>query len=220
MSDLDLLPKSRQRYIRRANIPVRFQDLDLGDLSIDSDTEMLCREVVARLATSQEPVGRGIILSGRPGRGKSTIAVATLLGALKEVPRSVLGHTFDGDAYRPGYYLTYAEMIRTYQKSWKPDETDAYDLIQALYCAETKYTWLNTKVLVLDDLGKEHTGPSGFTVAALHDLLRSRYDKAAPTIITTNLDFDEFGSTYGEAMESFIHEAFDLVTVGGKDRRR
>jgi DNA replication protein DnaC len=78
---------------------------------------------------------------------------------------------------------------------------------------------MNVRVLVLDDLGKEYKG-SGFNDASFDEILRSRYDRALPTIVTTNVMRDDWKHQYGEAMGSFAFEAFRRVEIIGEDRRK
>jgi DNA replication protein DnaC len=81
-----------------------------------------------------------------------------------------------------------------------------------------RFDWLNVRVLILDDLGKEYG--SKYDDTSFDEILRSRYDKALPTIITTNVSRDKWSAQYGEAMGSFAHEAFHRVAIIGKDLRQ
>lgn len=211
--------KNRTRFIDRAEVPTRLRKR-LSDLEIDVEVYAHVEDMVTRVATTGEPLGRGLMLCGDPGRGKTTIAVAALIEVLETAPYEVLGKTPYSYPMLPGFYITYARLIRKHKESWDGgDEADAAkDLIRSLYGEQTSDHW-NTRVLVLDDVGKEHGGASGFTVNTLHDLLRSRYDLAFPTIVTTNLKPQDWAREYGDAMGSFIREAFDIVHVGGEDRR-
>jgi DNA replication protein DnaC len=212
--------RQRAKFVRRAGIPQRLVGKRMGDLTIAQSVRVACDAMVERMTTGGDPIGQGILLHGGPGRGKTTIAVAALIEALYVVPREMLGKEPESDAMRPGYYSTYTELVHEHKTSWGKDEEAevSEDLLRSLYGRQSR-GWWNTRLLVLDDVGKEHAGASGFTVNTLHDLLRSRYDKALPTIITTNLEPEDFAH-YGPAMASFIHEAFDIVEVSGKDRRR
>ena len=82
-----------------------------------------------------------------------------------------------------------------------------------------KEDWLNVRVLVIDDLGKEYKG-AGYNDASFDEVLRSRYDKGLPTIITTNVPRENWAAHYGEAMGSFAYEAFNRVEITGKDLRK
>jgi DNA replication protein DnaC len=77
---------------------------------------------------------------------------------------------------------------------------------------------LNVRVLVLDDLGKEYG--SEYNTTGFDEILRSRYDKALPTIVTTNTPREQWARKYGDAMGSFVHEAFKRVIIGTTDLRR
>ena len=81
-----------------------------------------------------------------------------------------------------------------------------------------KEDWMNVRVLIIDDLGKEYA--SAYNNAAFDELLRSRYDKALPTIITTNVARENWGKQYGDAMGSFAWEAFERVETPDVDCRR
>jgi DNA replication protein DnaC len=77
---------------------------------------------------------------------------------------------------------------------------------------------MNVRVLVLDDLGKEYG--SKYDDYSFDDILRSRYDKGLPTIVTTNKSREAWGTAYSEAMGSFAHEAFVRVKLVGEDLRK
>ena len=81
-----------------------------------------------------------------------------------------------------------------------------------------KEDWLNVRILVLDDLGKEYG--SKYDDYSFDELLRARYDKGLPTIVTTNKMREVWGTQYSEAMGSFAHEAFRRVKLVGEDLRK
>lgn len=78
------------------------------------------------------------------------------------------------------------------------------------------------RLLVLDDVGKEHRTASGWAVSFFEDLIRERSYEGWPTIITTNLYPDQWKATYGDSCESFFHEAFDHLLIESPvgDRRK
>jgi DNA replication protein DnaC len=79
----------------------------------------------------------------------------------------------------------------------------------------------NVRVLVLDDVGKEHASLSGWQKSMLHHVLRTRYNNGLPTIVTTNVELKNWSGLYGEATESFANEAFMYLNMDNiNDLRR
>lgn len=216
----DFHAKRRANYLQRSMLPPGLQDADFETLAMPVEVKVKCAAFIKQF-TDGTDLGKGLMFTGKPGRGKTTIAAATLLECMNQAPHDRLGKTDQSYPMLPGYFVTYPELIYQHRTSWGKNEEaqEAEDLLRSLYGRQSRDHW-NTRVLVLDDIGKEHSGASGFTSATLHDLLRSRYYKGLPTLVTTNLDQDDIEQAYGDAMASFIHEAFAIVEVGGKDRRR
>lgn len=216
----DYESRVRQRYLDRANLPAWSHSYGIENMR--DEVQKACSRFIEVAAAGPETMP-GLLLMGPPGRGKTTAAIATLRGVLLSAPRPWLGKEWEADARHPGWYTTYAELIRMHKLSWETegDESakarEARWIIDGLY-ASSRHPSQNTRVLVLDDVGKEHSGRSDFTKLVLHDLLRSRWDKGAPTIITTNLRLEDW-SVYGEAMASFISDAFVPVAVRGQSYR-
>ena len=70
---------------------------------------------------------------------------------------------------------------------------------------------------MIDDLGKEYG--SKYDDTSFDEILRLRYDKALPTIVTTNVRLENWEAEYREAMASFAQEAFIRVPIVGADLR-
>jgi DNA replication protein DnaC len=121
---------------------------------------------------------------------------------------------------RPVYYMTFPEFLSRKKAMFDADPDTKKDLFLEMegFHGRAKEDWMNVRVLVLDDLGKEYG--SKYDDTSFDEILRARYDKALPTIITTNVSRDKWASQYGEAMGSFAHEAFTRVRIIGEDRRK
>lgn len=76
---------------------------------------------------------------------------------------------------------------------------------------------LNTRFLLLDDLGAEYA--SEFSKEQILTILDTRLAKKYPTFITTNLSFDEIKAKYGERISSRIKEMCLIIKLKGADRR-
>jgi DNA replication protein DnaC len=77
---------------------------------------------------------------------------------------------------------------------------------------------LTCDLLILDDLGAEFT--TQFTISAVYNILNTRILTGLPTIISTNLMYDEIGDKYSERVYSRIIGSFTPLEFLGKDVRQ
>lgn len=173
-------------------------------------------------AESYVDAGYGLILHGLVGNGK------TLLSSL--VFKALLAQGHDG------YFTSFSEMIGLYTQGWRDNEERAW------FHSRVK----NTTVLVLDDIGREfsqtkyeYRSPkelrairesgdkdygrvdfaSGLSESTFDEVLRHRIAAALPTIITTNLDMNKLGETYGGNVLSLLKERSATYQFAGQDFR-
>lgn len=212
-------------WFRRSNIPPRFQgwgrdDLDKypGDIAEWID-DVIAGKVIKNPGGLGE-TGVGLLLYGPPGLGKTTLACVVLQDLIWKInPENgpdvlkLKGGSLPV-AMTPVYYTTYPEMVAFVKKGF--EDPSIGDKIEGLYGRATD-DLLNVRVLVLDDLGKEYQ--TDFTDATIDEVVRSRYDRGLPTIITTNVPLRKWGTQYGSAMGSFANEAFWEIPMTGRDRR-
>ena len=59
-------------------------------------------------------------------------------------------------------------------------------------------------LLVIDDVGAEHKSASGWAESVFEDLINYRELHRLPTIITTNLNKEDFGKAFGERVLSCL----------------
>lgn len=209
--------RARKRYLSRANMPINLT-VPLEDCDQRDEVDVFIQSCMDE---GKKLPGVGLLFYGRPGSGKTTHALAILRYLLANAPRDWLGRS-EYDAKRPGYYVAHNEFISLHHDSWRDDEyaADARDLLRSLYF-RSHNNWENTRLLILDDTGKENPlVGTGHKSQVMHDVIRARYAKGAPTIITTNLNISEWEANYGSATASFLYEAFLHVETLGRDRRR
>jgi DNA replication protein DnaC len=236
VSEMD--PVKKQWLLRNSNIPRRFLGMDKDDLALQSGefpTEItdwlqnVLNKQVIKTIGGLGTTGIGLLFDGSPGLGKTTHAVVTAVEFIRSLPRdskesaAILGFREQdyGLNCRPVYYMTYPEFLSRKKAMFDADPETKREMFLEMegFHGRAKEDHMNVRVLVLDDLGKEYKG-SGFNDASFDEILRSRYDKALPTIVTTNVMRQDWKQQYGEAMGSFAHEAFKRVGIIGKDRRK
>lgn len=232
-----LTPLKRHWLVRNSNIPRRFLGMEPAD--IIKHTGSFPAEIKDWLADTLEGdvikqvgglgiTGVGLLFDGGPGLGKTTHAVTTLMELVRRLPedddkaRDVLGMASDnyGMSARPVYYMTFPEFLSRKKALIDADPETKKELYREMegFHGRAKEDYLNVRVLVLDDLGKEYG--SKYDDTSFDEILRARYDKALPTIITTNVPREKWAAQYSEAMGSFAHEAFHRVRIIGKDLRK
>lgn len=227
----------RHWIIKNSNIPSRFFGMTPQDVvertgkfapQIDSWLTQVLEGKVIKNVGGLGTTGVGLLFDGDPGLGKTTHAVLSLLELIRRLPddkaeaNKILQYEqgeYGFDA-RPVYYLTFPEFLHRKKAMIDagPESRRTMQLEMDGLHGRCVDDYLNVRVLVLDDLGKEYG--SEYNVAGFDEVLRSRYDKALPTIITTNTPRDKWGTKYGDAMGSFVYEAFKRVIIGQKDLRR
>lgn len=232
-----LSPNKKHWLLRGANIPSRFIGLEPKDIAertggfpedIDIWLERAMDGQIIKQIGGLGRTGVGLLFDGGPGLGKTTHAVTAAMEFVRMLPedddkaREVLQMKSDdyGMKCRPIYYMTFPEFLSRKKMMFdaEPEIKKLMQMEMEGFHGRAKEDHLNVRVLVLDDLGKEYG--SEYDNTSFDEVLRSRYDRSLPTIITTNVNRDNWKKQYGEAMGSFAHEAFTRVRIIGEDLRR
>ena len=235
----ELSSLKRHWLLRTSNIPRRFLGIENGDKLHDDSNPISVPETVTDWVASAlngEVIkgignlginGVGLLFDGMPGIGKTTTAVIAAMEFVRQLPDDdaeaarVLGMnpTDYGLKCSPIYYITYPEFLSRKKSTFDADPDDKREMTYALdgLHGRSKFDWLNVRILVIDDLGKEYG--SKYDDTSFDEILRIRYDKGLPTIVTTNVKLENWEDKYGEAMASFANEAFNRVFIIGNDLR-
>jgi len=209
MLDLKKESPTVRHLIMGASVPMKTVGMEFSDID-DSDAKTLVQTWVSTVESGvvikspgSPSSGLGILLLGEPGHGKTTMASVALQSLIRAMQI-------------PGMFLDYPKFLRLEQESWKDPEVK--EKMREIF-GDAKHS---LPLLVLDDLGKEHTTQSHWAENTFDAVLRSRFNAGLPTIITSNVSLKSWRSAYGASMESFAHEAFIEVKVESDkgDRRK
>lgn len=233
----ELSPEKRHWLLRNSNIPRRFIGTGPADISKKTGSfpieveewleDMLAGDVIKQIG-GLGTTGVGLLFDGSPGLGKTTHAVTAAMEFIRRLPddaekaRDILAISPEnyGMNSRPVYYMTYPEFLSRKKAMFDADPETKKQMFLEMegFHGRAKEDFLNVRLLVLDDLGKEYG--SKYDDTSFDEILRARYDKALPTIITTNVALENWGKQYSEAMGSFAFEAFERVRIIGEDLRK
>jgi DNA replication protein DnaC len=237
MYDINELSSLKRHWLTRtSNIPRRFFGLEPQDIIdragyfpeevatwIDDAVHGHVIKQIGNIGVN----GVGLLFDGGPGIGKTTHAVVAAMEFLRQLPDDdaeaskvlSINQKDYGLTFKPIYYMTYPEFLSRKKATFDAMPEDKREAMYELdgYHGRSKFDWLNVRVLVIDDLGKEYG--SEYNDSSFDEILRLRYDKALPTIVTTNVRLENWEAVYKEAMASFANEAFVRVPIVGDDLR-
>jgi len=178
----DIVAKQQRKAAKAAEwqqlCPLDYRKTDWTDTRLSTVCQTLAKDWWP--AWDQEERGLGIV--GTTGLGKTRAAYA-ILQRLHFAGIGVLA--IDS--------ISFARAASNYHDDDKIEKASARDLLRRAQ---------NTKVLLLDDIGKEPATPRA--ASALHELLELRNRNHLPLIFTTERDGDTlspmFGSNYADGI--------------------
>lgn len=227
MFKLEDLKIRRKAWIKAANInPNRLGWLldDCTVISKDSykkiDKWMEALEAGEVIRSSGNPrCGKGLLFWGEPGHGKTTLALSIIQEIMTRFPLESFDVKEGRVLIRPCYFITFNDILNLKGELIDGSDDDTEILYQGILgdCPNDSY---NIRVLIIDDLGQEHASLSGWQKSMFHHVLRTRFNNGLPTIVTTNVKLEDWGSNYGDATESFAHESFVYVPIETSDLRK
>lgn len=178
----------RAKLLGRAAIPERFIGRTFETFIADSEAKRAASTVVRDYSENfdeRSRKGMGLILSGKPGTGKSHLAAAVLQ---EHIDKDVL-------------YATCLDLIRMVRETWRKDsERSERQVLQFLG---------NLDLLVIDEMGVQYGTDGEQTV--MFDILDARYRNMKPTIFLTNQDAEGLKAYLGERTFDRLRETCKLV---------
>ncbi len=153
-------------------------------------TLAVCRNYAATFSQKSE----NLLFSGDTGLGKTFLSAC--------ISRVVADRGYSVAYESAGHLFSVLERAR-----FQGDEEARLE--------SAKYTACD--LLILDDLGTEM--PGQFVTAALYSIINDRLLAAKPTIISTNLNTEEFARRYSSQIASRLKGSYRRVAFVGEDIR-
>ena len=188
-----------QAKLEAAGIPKRFQSKTLLAYKAECDGQRKALDWAREYAWSFEKTadsGRSALLIGKPGTGKSHLAIAIALHLLEH------GGT--------AWFGTVQQAVRKVKDSWgRKSKTTESEAIASM----TK-----PDLLILDEVGIQFG--TNFESNLLFDILNERYAQMRPTILLSNLLADDVTEFLGERVLDRMREDGGKVMVFDWDSYR
>jgi len=185
----------RRQRITAASIPRRYYHCRIGNFHDRGTASLIAAKRKVQEFADVWPLprdGRGLLLMGGCGAGKTHLAVAALLEIIQ--------------CAKPGRLLfsNFQDLIQAIQASFDDDAaTSKAEILRPL---------IETDLLVLDELGSQK--PTTFVQDILYYVINSRYNEERVTVFTTNY-VDELSERIGERLRSRLYEMTEEVRLTG-----
>tara|TARA_R100000808_G_C2150281_1_gene158997 strand:+ start:722 stop:1528 length:807 start_codon:yes stop_codon:yes gene_type:complete len=170
------------RLWERVNVPRRFTGMRLQD---SPHTDLALRLVFTTgepYEETQEP--ESWFLHGAVGVGKTCLAV----GYAYEMVQAHL---------TSARFVTLPAMMSEIRSCYDDGGPSEKEVLRHYKEAE---------LLILDDMGAEHSSGTTWLSDRLYQILGARHDQLRPTIMTSNLSISELSHIYGDRITSRINE--------------
>lgn len=216
----ELKPR-RASWIKLAHIPHHLVGWELSDCTAISSEDFedirswigLVKDKEIIRAQGSRNCGKGLMFYGTPGQGKTTLAVSVIQEIIRTFTLDELDVKDGNTLVRPCFFTTFNDILNIKGAIISGDATEDQDVIYNGMLGSCTQDSFNIRVLIIDDVGKEHASLSGWQKNLLHEVLRTRFNNGLPTIVTTNIKLEDWAALYGDATESFANEAFIYIPI-------
>lgn len=195
----------RLALTKAANLPRLYDGCTLSNYKpvIGNSSQLRAFNHAYRLVESYPGDGRGLLLMGSCGVGKTHLAVAVLRELLDKGVRCL--------------FYDFGALLKAIQATYNPNtHTSELEILAPVFDADA---------LVLDELGASK--PTEWVLDTMLQIIRARYNDRRLTIFTSNY-MDERSGRESETLEdrigvrlrSRLYQMCQTVVVGGDDYRR
>ena len=197
----------RRQRILSASIPKRYAHCTLSSF-VEKSVELKnartrVQEFIDLWPGTDE--GRGLLLMGPCGVGKTHLAVAALIEIINSSKNGRL------------LFSNFQDLIQEIQASFDSDQVQSK--------SEILRPLLEADLLVLDELGSQK--PTTFVQDILYYVINTRYNEERATIFTTNYvdepadaKEENLSQRIGNRLRSRLYEMAPMVKMSGRDHRR
>lgn len=178
-----------------AGIPDRFQDRTLASYCARSEGQAKALSFAHTYVDEFDVVretGRSAVFVGKPGTGKTHLAIGIALAVMKQYGASAV-------------FSTVFRAVRRVKDTWRRGDPEAETESEAIGV----FTYPD--LLVLDEVGVQFGSDTERLI--LFDILNERYEARKPTILLSNLTVDEVKNALGERIFDRLREDGGQVVV-------
>lgn len=148
----------------------------------------VCRQFIGEWEQIYEN-GSSLVMTGRPGTGKTHLAVAIMRALIEQ-------HDIDT------YMTTAQRIIRAMRDSWRQSSNRTEYEVLSFYCEKD--------LLVIDEVGMQHGTDSERLLVS--EVINTRYERMLPIILISNYTRDEIDGFLGyRAMDRVMESSAVLV---------
>ncbi len=183
--------------LNQCGIPIRFRTKNFESFIADTDGKEKALSVAMEFAGNFQKHcdnGSTIVFSGKPGTGKSHLAIAIAQEVMK-----------DGTAF----YTSAIDAVRMVRDTWRRDSAQTESQVLSEFAS--------VDLLVLDEVGVQY-GTEAEQVT-LFDIIDKRYRDLMPTILLTNLSTTGMKTFLGDRSYDRLREGGAWVTFDWESQR-
>jgi DNA replication protein DnaC len=181
-----------ETLLEHCGVNKRFQDVSIGSFVPVNPQAQECLTICQQFTTDwpqMQAAGSNLLMSGRPGTGKTHLAVGIM--------RELVEH-YDADVY-----LTSAQrMIRAMRDTWRQDATRTEYEVLGFYCG--------LDLLIIDEVGMQNGTDSERLIVS--EIINTRYEQMKPTVLISNFTAKQLEDFMGyRAMDRILESAAVLA---------